>query len=332
MYQATGDEEVLRSMYPTMKKYVGACKFWAGLFSTGKRKYIWAMPGPFSFGDWVAPDVPQMSQWQGRNKWTGTASLCNTSGILAKIARILGSEVDAETYQALSDATADAYCSLLTDGNGKLLEEFQTAYVLPLYLKMFPENVRAKAVENLVRLVEKSNYCIGTGFPGTPYILFALADNGRPDVAYRMLMNTKCPSWLYEVRVGATTIWERWDGLDENGTCPIGDDGTDQMISYNHYASGAVGAFLYRRIAGLDALEPGYKRFAVKPVIGGGLTSAKAQVETPYGLAGSSWKIENGILTVTVTVPVGTSCEVTLPGGTAETFGSGVYTVSEKYQ
>ena len=332
MYQATGNLEILRSMYPTMKKYVGACRFWAGLFSTGKKKYIWSMPGTFSFGDWVAPDVPQMSQWQARNKWTGTASLYNTSSLLAKIAGLLGNEADAKTYKTLSEAVADAYCSVLTDGNGKLLEEFQTAYVLPLYLKMFPETVRAKAVENLVQLVEKSDYCIGTGFPGTPYILFALADNGRPDVAYKMLMNTKCPSWLYEVRVGATTIWERWDGLDENGTCPIGDDGTDKMISYNHYASGAVGAFLYRRIAGLEATEPGYKRFAVKPVIGGGLTWAKASVETPYGLAASDWKLENGTLTVTVTVPVGTTCDVTLPGGTQKTFGSGVYTVSEPCQ
>ena len=103
---------------------------------------------------------------------------------------------------------------------------------------MFPQNVRAAATDNLVELVEKSNYCIGTGFPGTPHILFVLADNGYADVAYKMLLNTRCPSWLYEVRVGATTIWERWDGLDENGQCPIGDDGTDNMISYNHYASG----------------------------------------------------------------------------------------------
>ena len=104
------------------------------------------------------------------------------------------------------------------------------------------------------------------------------------------------------------------------------------MISYNHYASGAVGDFLYRRIAGLEATEPGYKRFAVKPVIGGGLTSARATVDTPYGAAGSDWKIENGTLTVTVTVPVGATCDVTLPGGTAKTFGSGVYTLSETYE
>lgn len=141
---ARGDVGVLRRMYPTMKKYVNACRFWCG-FGFGKHRYLWEMPGTLGFGDWVAPDVPQMSQWQGRIKWTGTASLCNTSALLAKIADILGETQDAKHYRALSEKTADAYCSLLTDGNGKLLEEFQTAYVLPIYLNMFPtQQIREK--------------------------------------------------------------------------------------------------------------------------------------------------------------------------------------------
>ena len=140
-----------------------------------------------------------------------------------------------------------------------------------------------------------------------------------------MLQCTDCPSWLYEVRQGATTIWERWDGLDENGVCPIGNDGTDSMISYNHYASGAVGDFLYRRVAGLEPIEPGYKRFAVRPIPGGNLTGASASVRTPYGVAASAWRIENGAFTLTVTVPVGTTCLVTLPDGTTETVGSGTH-------
>jgi len=324
-YQARGDLEVLRRMYPTMKKYVKACKFWCG-FGFGKKRYIWDIPGALGFGDWVAPDVPQMSQWQARIKWTGTASLRNTSAIVAKVAELLGEQEDAAYYTDLSEKTADAYCAVLTDGEGKLLQEFQTGYVLPLYLDMFPTaEVRKKAVENLVRLVERSDYCIGTGFPGTPYILFALADNGRADVAYQMLLNTKCPSWLYEVRMGATTIWERWDGLDENGVCPIGDDGTDSMISYNHYASGAVGDFLYRRVAGIEPAEAGYRRFRVAPVVGEGITSAAASVETPYGTAASDWKVENGEFSITVQVPVGTECELRLPDGTQKTLKSGTY-------
>lgn len=325
-YRARGDVEILRKYYPVMKKYVKACTFWAGLLSTGKNKYIWHTPAVFHFGDWVAPDVPKMSQWQGRSKWTATASLRNTSGLLAQIADILGESGGAARYRELSEKVADAYCSLLTDGNGKLLEEFQTAYVLPLYLDMFPNReVKQKAADNLVKLVEKNGCCIGTGFPGTPYILFALADNGHADTAYKMLLNTKCPSWLYEVKMGATTIWERWDGLDENGVCPIGDDGTDMMISYNHYASGAVGDFLYRRVLGLEAVEPGYKTFAVKPVPGGGLTWARGGVRTPYGQASVEWKIDGGTFAITVQVPVGTACELTLPDGTKQVHRSGRY-------
>ena len=327
-YMARGDVGVLRRMYPTMKKYVNACRFWCG-FGFGKHRYLWEMPGTLGFGDWVAPDVPQMSQWQGRIKWTGTASLCNTSALLAKIADILGETQDAKHYRALSEKTADAYCSILTDGNGKLLEEFQTAYVLPIYLNMFPtQQIREKAAANLAALAKRNDWCIGTGFPGTPYILFALCDNGQVDAAYHMLLNTKCPSWLYEVKAGATTIWERWDGLDENGVCPIGDDGTDKMISYNHYASGAVGDFLYRRIAGIEPTEAGYKTFRVKPILGGGLTSAAAKVRTPYGDASVQWKTAENTFTVTVCVPIGTRCELTLPDGTSQILASGTHTAT----
>ena len=329
LYEATDSLDVLRMMYPTMQKYVKACCFWAG-FGIGKHRYIWHTPSVLHFGDWVAPDVPKMSQWQARSKYTATASLCNTSGTLAKIARILGKTEDAAKYKELSRKVADAYCSVLTDGNGKTKEEFQTAYVLPLYLNMFPENVKAKAAENLVKLVEKNDYKIGTGFPGTPYILFALADNGHADTAYKMLLNTQCPSWLYEVRVGATTVWERWDGLDENGECPIGDDGTDMMISYNHYASGAVGAFLYRRVLGVEPTEAGYRKFKFAPVVGGGITEAEGTVGTPYGVIKAAWKIADSEMTMTVAVPVGTECTVVLPSGEEKVLGSGEYTVTAK--
>lgn len=323
-YLARGDVEILRKFYPGMKKYIKACCFWAGLFSFGKNRYIWNVPGMLCFGDWVAPDVPQMSQWQARGKWTGTASLKNSASLVAQIAQILGETEDTAYYRDLSEKVADAYCSILTDGNGKLLNEFQTAYVLPLHLDMFPNaQVKAKAARNLVALVEKSDYCIGTGFPGTPFILFALADNGHVDTAYKMLLNTKCPSWLYQVKMGATTIWERWDGLDENGECPIGDDGTDIMISYNHYASGAVGDFLYRRVAGIEAIEPGYRSFKVQPVLGGDLTWAKSHVVTPYGLVSAHWRIEDGTFTMEVQVPVGTTCTLTMPDGQVHSLSSG---------
>jgi alpha-L-rhamnosidase len=312
-YQSRGDIKILQKCYPMMKKYVDACRFWAGLFSIGKNRYIWNTLHSLHFGDWVAPDVPMMSQWQKRSKWTATASLKNTSEHLAKIAGLLGYRDDEKNYHELSNRVADAYCEVFTDGNGKLKEEFQTAYVLPLQFHMFSKQEAKRAAKNLADLVQAGDYCIGTGFPGTPYILFALADNGYEDVAYQMLLNEKCPSWLYEVKVGATTVWERWDGLNENGECPIGDDGTDQMISYNHYASGAVGDFFYRRIAGIEPIEAGYKKFRIAPIPGGGMKYAKGSIETPYGKIVSDWKIKNDKFEIMVQVPVGTECMLRLP-------------------
>ena len=325
-YQARGDVRLLEKYYPMMKKYVNACKFWAGLIGFGKKRYIWHTPSALHFGDWVAADVPQMSQWQKRSKWTATASLQHTSGMLADIAEILGKKEDAAKYREMSEKTADAYATVLMDGNGKLVgEEFQTAYVLPLYFGMLSGKAKENAADNLEKLVQKSDYCIGTGFPGTPYILFALADNGKEDTAFKMLFNEKCPSWLYEVKMGATTIWERWDGLDENGNCPIGDDGTETMISYNHYASGAVGDFIYRRVVGLETIEPGFKTFRVKPLVPEQLSYAKGSVDTPYGPAEAEWKTEGTNFRIQIKVPMGSTCELELPDGTKETLASGNY-------
>ena len=330
-YEARGDVRILKDMYPVMKKYVDACRRWAGI-GVGLHRYIWNTPSVLHFGDWVAPDVPKMQQWQARSKWTATASLCHTSDLLARTARILGYEKDAETYETVSKKTGEAYQKILTDGNGTLENEFQTGYVLPIHYHMFDEAAHRKAVENLDRMIRANDYRIGTGFPGTPYILFALADNGKADTAYRMLLNTKCPSWLYEVKMGATTIWERWDGLSEDGSCRISDDGTDMMISYNHYASGAVGDFFYRRIAGIEKTEPGYHSFTVKPLIGGGLTFAKGQVETPYGVIESAWRIQDREFSLTVKVPVGTACTVVLPDGTRKQAKSGTHVFTAALQ
>lgn len=324
-YLARGDVRVLAEMYPAMKKYVKACKFWAGLFSLGKHRYIWHTPSMLHFGDWVSPDVPKMSQWQKRSKWTATASLKNSATTLAEIARILGHDEDAKKYDKLAKKVSDAYISVFTDKKGKLKNEFQTAYVLPLAFNMFDGESRAAALNNLVQLIEGNGYKIATGFPGTPYILFALADNGRADVAYKMLFNPDCPSWLHEVNAGATTVWERWDGLNKDGICEIANDGTGGMVSFNHYAFGAVGSFLYRRTLGIDPIDGGYKRFKVKPIPGGGLTYARGSVDTPYGKAAVDWKISGNDFDITVKVPFGTVCELELPDGSKHTLSAGEY-------
>lgn len=331
LYLAYGDLFILKKMYPVMKKYIKACKFWAGLFSFGKKRYIWNDIPSMQFGDWLAPDIKKMSGWQARCKWTGTAVLAYSSELLSKIAGILGEYRDSRYYLSLSKKVKDAYISVLTDGKGKLLSEFQTAYVLPLHFNIFPEGQRKKAAENLVKLIQDNDYCIGTGFPGTPYVLFALADNGYVEEAYKMLLNEKCPSWLFQVKAGGTTIWERWDALKEDGTMNLGaEDGTHGMVSFNHYAYGAVGDFLYRRVLGIETIQPGFKFFKIEPILGGGLTFAKGSIITSYGKIACSWKIEEDEFTIEIEVPVGTTCSVILPDKTVKQTGSGNYSFSCK--
>ena len=326
-YLARGDLGILRKMYPVMKKYNRACRFWAELFSFGKRRRIWKLL--HHYGDWCAPDLG-LWDWMRRGKWTATAALANSSAIIAKIANLLGKKEDAAYYANLSCETAKAYRAVFTDGKGKLKKEFQTAYVLPLYFQMFPAGEREAAADHLARLVRENGYRIATGFPGTPYILFALADHGHAEEAFRMLLNEECPSWLYEVKAGATTVWERWDALRADGTCNTGkEDGTGGMVSFNHYAFGAVGDFFYRRIAGIEATAGGYREFTVAPLIGGNLTHAAASTRSPYGEIGSAWKLENGEFTIRVKVPVGTRCTLRMPFGGERILGSGEYEFSQ---
>lgn len=219
-YMARGDKRLPEKMYPVMKKYVKACKFRAG-FGFGKHRYIWHTPHLLHFGDWVAPDVNKMSEWQKRSKWTATASLCHTSQLTARVAEILGRADEAKYCNNLAAKVADAYVSVFTDGNG-----------------------------------------------------------------------------------------------------------TGGMISFNHYASGAVGDFLYKRVAGIIPEEGGYKKFTVKPLVGGGLTHARGETICPYGKIVSEWRVENGVFTLGVTVPVSAECTVVLPDGKTFATASGDYTYS----
>ncbi len=326
LYQAYGDIDILEKMYDSMKKYVDACSFWARIWGVGKYRYIWHTPSMLHFGDWVSPDVDKMSSWQKRSKFTATASLAHTSHLLSVIASILNKSEDQKKYDNLYHRVSDAYESILLTKDGKLKgKEFQTGYVLPLAFDMLTEEKKKRVLENLVNLIEKNDYCIGTGFPGTPYILFALADNGYSDVAYKMLLNNKEPSWLYNVTIGGTTIWEKFDGMNPDGTARKSTDGTDNMISFNHYASGSVGEFLYTRIAGLRIVKPGYKEFEVRPILGGDISYCRTSTMTPYGRVIVDWKIEQGVFNLKVTVPFLTQCQVVLPDDTKRVVGYGTH-------
>ena len=327
-YKMRGDLGLLKTMYPTMKRYMKACKFWAGFGSVGKHKYIWKLL--HHYGDWCAPGIG-MWAWMGRGKWTATACMSHSSKILSQIAELLGEKEDAVYYRNLSEKTAEAYRDLLMEKDCTVKKEFQTAYVLPLYYGMLSDEDKKKTAAHLARIVRENDYHIATGFPGTPYILFALADNGYEEDAFKMLMTDTCPSWLYEMKVGGTTIWERWDALREDGTCNTGeDDGTGGMVSFNHFSYGAVGDFLYRRIAGIEMLSGGGKEVRIAPMVGGGLTQARGVVNTAYGKVTSEWWINDGKFTLHVDIPCSTTAIVKLPGGEEKKLGSGSYTLEEK--
>lgn len=210
-------------------------------------------------------------------------------------------------------------------------EEFQTAYVLPLHFGMTEGEETKQMVNNLTRLIHEAGNHLTTGFTGTPYLLFALSDNGQLDAAYELLLQEECPSWLYEVKAGGTTIWERWDALRPDGTVNIeelsgnksAEESNGGMVSFNHYANGAVGDWLYKRLAGLESTSGGYQTFRVAPMIGGGITWAKASTITPYGLASVDWKRDEHQFHVEVTVPVSTTCSLHMPNGEIHILTSG---------
>ena len=326
-YLTRGDVGLLKEMYPTMKRYIKACVFWSELFSLGKHKRIWRLL--HHYGDWVAPNVGLWT-WMGRGKWTATACLANSSRILSEIAKILDEVDDANYYRHLSQKTSKAYRDILMDKSCQVKKEFQTAYVLPLHYEMLNADDAKTTAAHLSRMIKDNDYHIGTGFPGTPYVLFALADNGYIEDAYKMLLTDTCPSWLFMVKAGGTTIWERWDALREDGTSNTGaDDGTNGMVSFNHYANGAVGDFLYKRIAGIEPIEGGYKNFEIKPMLGGGLTYVKAKVMTAYGEVSSHWTYQDGVFQIDVSVPVGAKCNLVLPNGDTKSIGSGQYSFQQ---
>ncbi|NLO83936.1 MAG: family 78 glycoside hydrolase catalytic domain [Clostridiales bacterium] len=331
-YLARGNKELLRKQYPTIKKFLKAAKWWSGFLSVlPNNKYIWQFP--FHFGDWCAPDET-VTKWMAKGKWVGTAYFANSCKLTAQIAEILGEKEDAKDYLALSQKIANAYRKVFTDQKGKLKKEFQTAYVLPLYFEMTEGEESKQMSANLAALVRKAGNHLTTGFTGTPYLLFALCDHGHVDAAYDLLLQDTCPSWLYEVKAGGTTIWERWDALRPDGTVNVGDltgrkgdeESNGGMVSFNHYANGAVGDFLYRRVAGIEATSGGFKTFQIKPILGGGITSAKGTISTPYGLVMSSWVIQENTFRIDVTVPVSSTCQLTLPNGEPHILSSGEHT------
>jgi alpha-L-rhamnosidase len=199
--------------------------------------------------------------------------------------------------------------------SGRVGPNTQTAYVLALHFDLLPESMRPLAVERLVEEIRRGHYHLTTGFVGTPYLCHVLSRYGYTDVAYELLNQEGYPSWLYPVKQGATTIWERWDGIKPDGSFQDA-----SMNSFNHYAYGAIGEWLYRVVAGieLDPDTPGYKRILIRPQPGGQLTYASASLDSMYGTIESKWVLEGEEFQLVVTIPANTEGVVHLPAQSAE--------------
>ena len=315
VYLSDGDKRLLSRQYPAMKRYLEDVKRYAAM-SAAEYGSPHIFKYPFQFGDWCAP-TGTFQEWSARGPMAGTPYYYQSCRIMSRIAGILGEDEESEAYAELAKQINDDYLRVFTDGTGRMKEECQTAYVLPLAFGMGTPEQRHVMTERLWVLVRENGIHLDTGFPAAPYLLFALADNGLADEAYELLLQDSDPSWLYQIRHGATTIWEQWGAICE--------DGSIKEASLNHYAYGAVGDFFYRRICGLQASEPGYRRFDVKPVPGGGLSWAECEHKCPYGLIKTRWERKDGQFCVSVTVPIGTECRLTLPDGETHMLGSGDY-------
>lgn len=180
---------------------------------------------------------------------------------------------------------------------------------------MFPENLRAQAAARLAENVKSYGNHLTTGFLGTPYLCHVLSRFGYTNIGYKLLLQEDYPSWLYPVKMGATTIWERWDGIKEDSTFQ-----TPGMNSFNHYSYGAIGDWMYRTVVGLDTYTDGagYKHIKVMPHTGEGLSNASASLQTYYGELSSGWKIENGVFTMDVEIPANTTASIFVPAATAD--------------
>ena len=238
----------------------------------------------FQFGDWLDPDAPPDQPWAAKADpgVVATACLYRSARMLAEASAVLGH--DASEFTALADRTRAAFNAAYVADDGTVQSDCTTAYTLAIVFDLLSPELEALAGDRLAELVAKSGHRISTGFAGTPYVCEALARTGHLDDAYGLLQQRECPSWLYPVTMGATTVWERWDSMLPDGSINPG-----EMTSFNHYALGAVADWMHRTVAGIAPLEPGYGKVLLAPRPGGDLTWAAASLETRHGLVAIRW-------------------------------------------
>jgi alpha-L-rhamnosidase len=310
IYLAYGDTNILRNQYESMKA-------WVGFMERNSTNYLWNKG--YHFGDWLF--YRPFDDNDGKSAVTDKYMIAqcffaHSTNLVIKAATVLGKMDDVAKYSALLKNIKDAYIKEYVTTNGRLVSSTQTAYVLALNFDMLPESLRQQAAAKLVENIKAYNNHLTTGFLGTPYLCHVLSRFGYSDVAYTLLLQETYPSWLYPVKMGATTIWERWDGIKPDSTFQ-----TPGMNSFNHYAYGAIGDWMYRVVAGLDTDPdgPGYKKIKIQPYIGKGLTQASATLDTYYGKASSGWKLEGNSIKMDVEIPANSTAMVYIPSAANST-------------
>ncbi|MCS6827848.1 MAG: glycoside hydrolase family 78 protein [Caldilinea sp.] len=323
LYQRFGDAQILGEQFESMRAWVDF------IVRVASETLLWDKG--FQFGDWLDPTAPPDKPWQARTDpaIVATAYFAHSAELTALAAEALDRAEERERYAELAAKVKAAFAHEYVTPAGRIMCDAETAYALALVFDLLPTpEQRHHAGDRLAELVRAGGYHIRTGFVGTPLICDALCQTGHHQTAYRLLTQRECPSWLYPVTMGATTIWERWDSMLPDGSINPG-----EMTSFNHYALGAVADWMHRTIGGLVPLEPGYRRMKVEPRPGAGLTYARTRHLTPYGAVDVAWKIENGVFTLELSLPPNTSALVTVPGADAPVeVGSGVWRWTAPYQ
>ncbi|KAL7956297.1 bacterial alpha-L-rhamnosidase domain-containing protein [Trichoderma compactum] len=305
LYNRFGDAKVLRDSWDGMKDHVETLR-------RGEDR-LWDL-NLWQLADWLDPNAPPDSPGLARTDGVLVADeyLVHVTGIMSKIAQVLSLVDEAQKFQADHDRLKQTFQDKYIAKSGLIVGDSQTSLALSIVFDLHSTSAQKQmAADRLKRLVRTAQFKVSTGFAGTPVVLDALTQGGHVDVAYRMLLEEKCPSWLYPVSKGATTIWERWDSMLENGDINPG-----SMTSFNHYALGSVANWLHSTVGGLSPLEPGWKKFLVQPTPGGTLTSANATFHSPNGEIVCSWQLdENQNLKLKLTVPINTTASVSTPDG-----------------
>lgn len=334
VYKMYGDRRILEENYDAMKRWMEYIRDRAENHHPEgyedwpeerklRDKYLWSTD--FHFGDWLIPSIVLGNPDGAAMNETAYATMgyvapayyAFSAKNMAEIDRILGQDQDASAYQELYENIREAFIAEYVHEDGTMDADFQGIYVIALQMGLVSEDIRPKMTEHLCRLIHKNGDCLDTGFLSVLFLMDVLCDNGRKDMAYKILFQTACPGWLYKVMKGGTTMWESWGAIAE--------DGTVSTYSYNHYAFGCIGDWMYRHLGGLQMLEPGYKKILVSPSFDSGLTSVSVSENTPYGTAAVDWRIVDHVIFVHVEIPANTTAVIDLPGRNKETVGSGSY-------